>query len=430
MFDTLVSVSFAVTVIVVVALACVVGTVLPQGPEVGAYVQRHPGATHLMELFDRLGLTNVFSVWWFIGLLCLLCSTVAACSTRRFATARRTTGFARRRAIGSMLAHVSILLILVGGVIRGVWGEKGAIELREGQSQMRFVTASGAKTLPFGLRLAKFEVERYAPAVSATQPGAEHAGHRHGSTAADQLLIQWPERQLSVRIPAKVGFEQVFGPPGEPPTPANLFRVKFLKYVPDFYMDPATKEVKSRSEEPKNPAILVEEIGPGYKTERWLFAQFPELSPHDESNTGAKNSPLRLSYESGAPAEAPPAVAGPIKTFRSTVSVVEGGREVQSRTIEVNRPFSYRGYSFYQLGYNPEDLSWTSLQVVRDPGVPAVYAGFGLMIAGLFMVFYLSPALAARKEASARRSADKPDHRPSATGLAVPLSVAPAKELP
>ncbi|HTS17895.1 MAG TPA: cytochrome c biogenesis protein ResB, partial [Verrucomicrobiae bacterium] len=62
--------------------------------------------------------------------------------------------------------------------------------------------------------------------------------------------------------------------------------------------------------------------------------------------------------------------------------------------------FSYKGYTFYQSGYNPDDLSYTAFQVVKDPGVPVVYAGFALMIVGLFIVFYLNPWLDARRKAS------------------------------
>jgi len=60
----------------------------------------------------------------------------------------------------------------------------------------------------------------------------------------------------------------------------------------------------------------------------------------------------------------------------------------------------YKGYTFYQSGYNPEDLSYTSLQVVKDPGVAVVYSGFALMIAGLFIVFYLNPWFDSRRKAA------------------------------
>jgi cytochrome c biogenesis protein ResB len=63
----------------------------------------------------------------------------------------------------------------------------------------------------------------------------------------------------------------------------------------------------------------------------------------------------------------------------------------------VNRPLTFKGYTFYQSGYDPNDLSWTSLEVVRDPGVRLVYLGFILLIGGLFTVFYLNPWLTLRE---------------------------------
>jgi cytochrome c biogenesis protein ResB len=90
---------------------------------------------------------------------------------------------------------------------------------------------------------------------------------------------------------------------------------------------------------------------------------------------------------------------GPIKSFKSTLELVEGDSVVGHRVVEVNSPFSYKGYTFYQSGYNPEDLSYTSLQVVKDPGVVVVYTGFAFMIAGLLIVFYLNPWFDSRRKA-------------------------------
>jgi cytochrome c biogenesis protein ResB len=115
------------------------------------------------------------------------------------------------------------------------------------------------------------------------------------------------------------------------------------------------------------------------------------------------------------------APSGPIKTFKSTVNVMENNQVVQTRVIEVNRPFSYKGYTFYQSGYNPMDLAWTSFQVVSDPGVPVVYAGFALMIAGLFLVFYLNAWLAAgRGQAAAPAAAAGLTRHPPAVPSAAP----------
>lgn len=353
--DTLASVKFAVAVVIVIAVACVVGTLLPQGADVARFLQKNPAAQGRMDLLGTLGLTHVFNSWWFIGLLCTLAASVATCSTRRFATVRRTTGFARRRALGSMLTHISILLILAGGVMRGVWGEKGYLELREGQSRAEFVVENGTRPLPFTVSLAKFEIETYEQ---------EQSG---------QLLVRWPEKGRQVVLPVKLGIEQAF----------EEFKITVLRYVPDFVVDMQTREVVSRSNQPNNPAILVAVNGPTYQNHKWVFAKFPEFG-HDPAN----KSPLQMAYASD-PGN------GAIKSFKSTLRVDD-----KETTVEVNSPLRHRGYTLYQSGYNPRDLSYTSLQVVKDPGVPVVYAGFSLMIVGLFIVFYLNPWLDARRKQS------------------------------
>ena len=78
--------------------------------------------------------------------------------------------------------------------------------------------------------------------------------------------------------------------------------------------------------------------------------------------------------------------AGMIKSFKSTLRIIEGDRIVREKTIEVNSPVTHRGYTLYQSGYDDRDLSLTILQVVRDPSVPVVYSGFVLMLAGLMVI--------------------------------------------
>jgi hypothetical protein len=375
-------VKFAVIVVVIIALACIAGTLIPQGTDVARYVARHPDAASWLELFGKSGLTHVFDSAWFIGLLCTLSASVAVCSSRRFVTVLRTNGFARCRAFGSMLTHISILLILAGAVTRGVWGEKGCIELREGQATAQMATETGVKPLPFAVHLTKFEIETY-----------DHAKGEARAVAQDGdslLLISWPEKNLKAALPIQVGLEQVFGE----------FKITVLKYIPDFTVDLQTHEVTSRSREPRNPAILVAVNGPTYHNHRWLFAKFPEFVMHATDSQTAAPSPLQMIYQYHGAMPRRTMPAGPIKSFKSTLELLEGGSVAGRRVVEVNRPFAFKGYTFYQSGYNPDDLSYTALQVVKDPGVPIVYAGFLLMIAGLFIVFYLNPWLDARRKSA------------------------------
>jgi len=380
--DRLASVKFAVTVVVIIAVACVAGTLIPQGTDVAKYVARNADAAGRLDLFGKLGLTHVFYSVWFIGLLCMLSASVAVCSSRRFATVLRANGSARYRAFGSMLTHISILLILAGAVIRGVWGEKGYIELREGETHAQVVTETGVKPLPFAIHLTKFEIETY------DQANGEASAVAHDGDSS--LVISWPEKNLKAALPIKVGLEQAFGE----------FKITILKCVPDFVVDMQTHEVTSRSSEPRNPAILVAVNGPTYHNHRWLFAKFPDFVMHTPDSQTSGPSPLQMVYQYHGAMPRRTMPAGPIKSFKSTIELLEGESVVGHRVVEVNSPFAFKGYSFYQSGYNPDDLSYTALQVVKDPGVPVVYAGFSLMIIGLFIVFYLNPWLDARRKAA------------------------------
>lgn len=362
--DWLASVKVAVSIVVVTAAACVVGTLLPQGAEVDRYLARNPAAMERMAFFDKLGLTHVFTAGWFIGLLCLLSASVMVCSSRRFSTILRTAGYARGRAVGSMLTHISFLMILSGAVVRGVWGEKGYLEFREGQTVATFVEGRGVRPLPFAIQLSNFEIETY-----------------NQSKQPDQLVVHWPAKDLQGTLPVKVGAEQKFAG----------FTLQVLRYVPDFVVDMTTREITTRSTEPRNPAILVAVSGPAYSNHRWVFAKYPDMEMHTKDSQATGPSPLKFLFQSGAAASA--AITGPIKSFKSTLNIIDREQVVLTKTIEVNTPLSYKGYTLYQSGYNPDDLSYTSLQVVKDPGIPIVYAGFGLMIAGLFVVFYLNPWL-------------------------------------
>jgi len=272
-----------------------------------------------------------------------------------------------------MLTHISMLLILAGAVIRGVWGQKGYIELREGDTKAEFVVENGEIPLPFALHLSRFEIETYAQQNNPGTTGED----------ASKILISWPEKNISAALPIKLNVAQQFGD----------FSITVLKYIPDFVIDMTTKDVTSRSSVPRNPAILVAVAGPSYQNHRWLFAKFPDFVMHSPDGEPKGLNPLEMVYQASVSMN-PRAINGPIKGFKSTLDFVEGNEAVvQAKTIEVNHPFSFKGYTFYQSGYNPDDPSYTSLQVVKDPGVPVVYAGFSLLIVGLFIVFYLNPWL-------------------------------------
>lgn len=362
----LASFRFAMVVVALLTLACIAGSVFPQGDQVARYLQVNPGAHGRMQLLAALGVTHVYTSWWFVALLFAFAASLLACTARRYAAVRRATGPARLRVLGSFVTHVSILLILAGGGVRVVWGEKGGLAFREGDTATQFELASGAKrALPFALHLKDFEIEMYAPPQG----------------AIGTLRVAWPEQGVAKEFPVTLQQELVLAAPGEG---GPAFRLRVLRYVPDLLVVSGENgmEVVSRSDEPRNPAIQVQlDGGQGAHTE-WVYGR--DVGAH----AGASAHSLQFRF-------VPAAAAAPrgrmVKAFKSTVVVLDGGREVREAVLKVNAPLSYRGYTFYQSGYNPADPAWTSLQVVRDPGVSLVLTGFVLMLAGLTAVFCVSP---------------------------------------
>lgn len=74
--------------------------------------------------------------------------------------------------------------------------------------------------------------------------------------------------------------------------------------------------------------------------------------------------------------------------FESDVELVDPERGVAlKRTIKMNHPLTYRGYTLYQSSYIQGPVETTVLSVRNDPGTPLVYAGFLIVILGVIALF-------------------------------------------
>ncbi len=82
-----------------------------------------------------------------------------------------------------------------------------------------------------------------------------------------------------------------------------------------------------------------------------------------------------------------------IKDYKSILRVVENGKTMMTKTIEVNSPLKYKGFVFYQSSYDPEGERYTGLQVTKNPGLLVVYTGFILLCLGIVFIFYVKPFL-------------------------------------
>jgi len=204
------SVKLAIVLLIIITLASVVGTFIPQQRSPEEYVARYgQGAANL---FQRLQLTNLYKSWWFSALLFLFALNIIVCTLDRLSPKLKKTFqprvaveakdiavlkikeklkkhtslnstremvkkelssrryrvretqeenkaflYARKRILGwfgADIVHLGILIIIAGGIISGIGGFRWNLSFSEG----RILDVPRAE---FKLKLDKFETEYY-----------------------------------------------------------------------------------------------------------------------------------------------------------------------------------------------------------------------------------------------------------------------------
>ncbi len=76
------------------------------------------------------------------------------------------------------------------------------------------------------------------------------------------------------------------------------------------------------------------------------------------------------------------------RSYQSRITINDPAiGNAMERTVSMNHPVAHGGYQFYQSSYHQQGERMTSvLSVSRDPGKPVVFAGYGLMLFGMFWV--------------------------------------------
>jgi cytochrome c biogenesis protein len=213
------SIRLAVILLILIALGALLGTVIPQREAAGAFVGRL--SPTVLALFEALRLFDVYRSPWFILLLLLLAVNLTACSLERFPavwrqlraavnpdqpdrfadpppdhclalqsppaetvdrlvvllekrfgpvrrvqTDRGTYLAAQKGAfarLGVYGVHLGILLLIAGGLVGGLWGVKGQVQIAEGETSdtLHLAGGKGSRPLGFQIRCDRFVVEHY-----------------------------------------------------------------------------------------------------------------------------------------------------------------------------------------------------------------------------------------------------------------------------
>lgn len=399
------SLKLAVVLLILLALASALGTLVPQGGTTADYQARYG---RLGRVIILLQLDHAYSSVWFVGLLGLFTANLVVCTLSRFSPKWRRLArpsvredparvramrwnaamekkvpmdkvfeaaagllsearyrvrssregeraflLARRNSLGWLgpdIVHLGLLVVLGGGIASGLLATRSSLALTEGETAA--VPRAG-----FSVRLDRFETEYYPGGGVKDWKSALTVIDGGGPAAAGTIEVNHPlryrgfnfyqsgygrdwagaELEVEVRKKNDPAFSRRFTvkPGGRLELDdTDLSRVELRSFVPDFVLGEGNR-VMSRSDEPRNPAALIEAFrGEEQVFQGWVFANYPDFQ--GMKRTG--DSPA-LFY---------------LRNVRAT--------------------------------------QYSVIEAARDPGAPVVWVGCTVLTLGLALAFYRRPS--------------------------------------
>ena len=403
LWQTFASVKTGVILLIVVAAVSAAGTFILQRPLTEADQLQQAYSPETLLWLDRLGLTDVFHAWWFALLLSLVGASIVMVSVDRFPKAwrlltrpylrteahfrsalptqtkipvtdpakaievayrvLRKRGFYPRRVgegestslfaernrwsvLSVYVVHLSLLLILAGGIVDAFFGYKGYLNLTPGQQIDRVeLRDKTVRPIPYTLRCDGTGQENYADGTPKRWWTRLTVLENGKEVARKEIVVNDPLVRDGIRFyQASYGITgQVesllftVSPTGKPqdatqitlrPNAAATLKdgstIRLMQFVPDFAIQ--DNQIYTKSSYPDNPAIQLAVISSGKTSTVWLFPRMGER----------------------------------------------------------------QGDAPYEFALNDLQMqAYTGLQVSHEPGQWTVWSGCLLMALGLVMAFYL-----------------------------------------
>lgn len=361
---------------IITGLASAAGTFILQRPLTDPEQMQRTYSPQTLRWLDTLALTDVFHSWWFISLLGLLAVNIILASVERFPevwryfarpyrrpephflknlpaqreiVVREPEGaieaaerafrklhfkpqrvgpegsislFAERNRfgrLGAYVVHASLLTIFAGGIIDGVKGYRGYVQLSANQQSNQIELRDGKiKQLPFEVRCEGAGQENYPDGTPKRWWSKLVVVEGGREVMRKEIEVNEPLVYGGIRF-----FQSSYGASGEarsvrlsaspratPDKAKDLVlglgdtaeldpatTVRLMRFVPDFAMN--GKEIVSRSNQPNNPAIQLIVNSRGTESKVWIFPKFPEFSHPDESGWNFRYKDLELDYFTG-----------------------------------------------------------------------------------------------------------------------------------
>lgn len=223
--------------------------------------------------------------------------------------------------------HIALIVIVAGGFISCFYSERGLVRLSIDEKSTTAIKENGGKiNLPFTLELKMFDIEKY-------------------SSGKDSIHLKFLDKNFKVIEESEIEKNKEYG------IPQNIDKLKIV-------------DISKEDEAHINVLIDVN----GFK--RWVGT--------DETAyiIDEVNEIYMLLNSSNANSQ--------VKSYKSVVEIIKDGQLIQTAKLEVSKPTSVEGYKLYQHSYDSKNKNWTGIMVKKDPGVNVVFAGYLLLIVGIF----------------------------------------------
>ncbi len=278
-----------------------------------------------------------------------------------------------KKKLGIILLHFGVILLLIGQLLTGLFARETQMRIDEGQT-------AGYSEAPREVELA---------VIDKTDPNFDQVVAIPEAVLAPGGTIQNPTLPFTLTIRQFMGNTHLAMRSQEPQGPPSLATMGF---GPKIVAEEAPRTVKD-DERDLSAAYLELNAGEG-SLGSWLVSNaIPEPQPvtvngHTYELVMRQRrfykqfalTLLHFAHDRYAGTDIP-------KNFSSRVRLVDlEQHENREVLISMNDPLRYRGFTFYQSGFDNNDKT-TILQVVKNPAMLLPYIACGLVGLGLLVQF-------------------------------------------
>lgn len=315
-WELLSSVRFAIVIFSVISLTSIIGTVLEQGPErfknihILAKIFGESLAPAVYSILEKLGFMDMYRSWWFVTLLFLLSTNIVICSVNRLP---RIWKMIRQPIQPLTEEHFEKVTI------------KRELLLRRKLEEVKDVVKAAMKDI--GFRFIELKEDK----------GYQFYSQKGGFTRLGVYITHLSI--LLILIGALIGIFLGFKgfiniPEGKSYSVAFSGRGHF-SHTEMHEIEKILSAIEACSGDIRNASI---KLNMDEDTLRASMRRYG-LQPLGFS---IRCDDFNVDFYEGS--DIP-------KEFKSWLTVIDDGREVMKKTIEVNAPFTYKGITLYQASY-------------------------------------------------------------------------------